>query len=148
MLLYELLEAWKPSQTCEISELHIAAADFKRQDLGRRRLKLLRKWRRLTCLRIRVQMSLEIRISNLGYKWLLRSYRLLAGHWLPQPGSRWTWIGYGRCHLQRWLHILLLLLRDIIVLPDHYPLVHGPTPSCITLTLICGLTGLQAFSVC
>jgi hypothetical protein len=93
-------------------------------------------------------MSLEIRISNLRYKWLLRSYRLLAGHWLPQPSGRWTRISYGRRHLQRWLHILLLLLRDVIVLPDHYPLVYGPTPGCIALALICGLTGLQAFPVC
>ena len=147
LLLYELFEAWEPSQTCEISELHIAA-DFKRQDLSWWRLKLLRKWRRLTCLRVRVQMSLEIWISNLRYKWLLRSYRLLAGHWLPQPSGCWTRISYGRCHLQRWLHILLLLLRDVIVLPHHYPLVYGPTPGCIALALICGLTGLQAFPVC
>jgi hypothetical protein len=34
LLLYELLEAWKPSQTCEIAVLHIATADFKRQDLS------------------------------------------------------------------------------------------------------------------
>ena len=93
-------------------------------------------------------MSLEIRISNLRYEWLLRSYRLLAGHRLPHPGGCWTRISYGRCHLQRWLHILLLLLRDVIVLPHHYPLVYGPTPGCIALALICGLTGLQAFPVC
>lgn len=146
LLLYELLEAWKPSQTCEISELYIATADFKRQDLSWWWLKLLRKWRRLTCLRVRVQMSLEIWVSDLRYKRLLRSHRLLAGHWLPQPGGCWTWISYGRRHLQRWLHILLLLC-DVIVLPDHYPLVHGPAPGCIALALICSLTGLQAFPV-
>ena len=93
-------------------------------------------------------MSLEIRISNLRNKWLLRSHRLLAGHRLPQPSGCWTRISYGRRHLQRWWHILLLLLRDVIVLPDHYPLVYGPTPGCIALALICGLTGLHAFPVC
>ena len=148
LLLHELLEAWEPSQTCEISEFHVAASNFKRQDLSWWRLKLLRQRWRLTCLRVRVQMSLEIWISNLRYKWLLRSYRLFAGHWLPQPSGCWTRISYGRCHLQRRLHILLLLLRDVIVLPDHYPLVYGPTPGCVALALICGLTGLQAFSVC
>jgi hypothetical protein len=35
LLLDELLEAWEPSQTCEISEFHITAADLKRQDLSR-----------------------------------------------------------------------------------------------------------------